>query len=61
MGVPRPLDSSIESLYFSMYSVTSRWILRRVAGDSLKTLAVAANVAGLNLRRTRFLAMPSRY
>jgi hypothetical protein len=42
-------------------SSTSREILRRVAADSLKTLAVAANVGHLLLRRILRRAMRLRY
>ena len=59
--VPRPLPTSIECLYVSRNSITSRRIRRCLAGETLKALAMAAGVAGLKLRRVRFLAMPARY
>src|SRR5262249_38604855 len=58
---PRPLASASASLRFSKNSSTSREIRRRVAADSLKTLAVAANVGHLLLNPTFGRGMTSRY
>lgn len=59
--VPRPLAAASASLCFSRNSSTSREILRRVAAESLKTLAVAANVGHLLLKRILRRAIASRY
>ncbi len=60
-AVPRPLAAASASLCFSRNSSTSREILRRVAAESLKTLAVAANVGHLLLKRILRRAIASRY
>jgi hypothetical protein len=59
--VPRPLAAASASLCFSRNSSTSREILRRVAAESLKTLAVAANVGHLLLKRILRRAIASHY
>src|SRR6266705_6854413 len=55
------LRRAVASLCFSRNSSTSREILRRVAAESLKTLAVAANVGHLLLKRILRRAIASRY
>src|SRR6266508_2725612 len=59
-AVPRPLAAASASLCFLRNSSTSREILHRVAADSLKTLAVAANVGHLLLKRILRRALASR-
>jgi hypothetical protein len=60
-AVPRPSAAASASLCFSRNSSTSREILRRVAAESLKTLAVAANVGHLLLKRILRRAIAARY
>jgi hypothetical protein len=60
-AVPRPFPAESSSLYFFRNSATSREILRWVAAESLKTLAVSARVGHLLVRCTRRRVMSSRY
>jgi hypothetical protein len=60
-AVPRPFPAASSPLYSFKNSATSCEILRCVAADSLKTLAVSARVGHLLVRRTRGRVTSSRY